>query len=75
MPVDPRYPEMLMQPDSRPISQEQLSAEVKSIYAGLVMVSALGLDLIAISLPISALPYAEAVLVTFHLISIIYQLQ
>jgi hypothetical protein len=38
MPVDPRFPEMLMQPDSRPISQEQLSAEVKSIYAGLVMV-------------------------------------
>jgi hypothetical protein len=38
MPIDPRFPEMLMQPDSRPISQEQLSAEVKSIYAGLVMV-------------------------------------
>jgi hypothetical protein len=38
MPVDPRFPEMLMQPDSRPISEEQLSAEVKSIYAGLVMV-------------------------------------
>lgn len=38
MPVDPRFPDMLMQPDSRPISQEQLSAEVKSIYAGLVMV-------------------------------------
>jgi hypothetical protein len=38
MPVDSRFPEMLMQPDSRPISQEQLSAEVKSIYAGLVMV-------------------------------------
>jgi hypothetical protein len=38
MPVDPRFPEMLMQPDARPISKEQLSAEVKSIYAGLVMV-------------------------------------
>jgi hypothetical protein len=38
MPVDPRFPEMPMQPDSRPILQEQLSAEVKTIYAGLVMV-------------------------------------
>ncbi|QDS74745.1 hypothetical protein FKW77_001179 [Venturia effusa] len=38
MPIDPRYPDMLMQPDSRPISQEQLAAEVKSIYAGLTMV-------------------------------------
>jgi hypothetical protein len=38
MPVDPRFPDMLMQPDSRPISQEQLAAEVKSIYAGLTMV-------------------------------------
>ncbi|KAE9982202.1 hypothetical protein EG327_005932 [Venturia inaequalis] len=38
MPIDPRYPDMLMQPDSRPISQQQLAAEVKSIYAGLTMV-------------------------------------
>jgi len=38
MPVDPRYPDMLMEPDSRPISQEQLAAEVKSIYAGLTMI-------------------------------------
>ncbi|KIW02440.1 hypothetical protein, variant [Verruconis gallopava] len=38
MPVDPRWPDMLLQPDSRPISQEQLAAEVKSIYAGLTMV-------------------------------------
>ncbi|OCK78749.1 hypothetical protein K432DRAFT_256528, partial [Lepidopterella palustris CBS 459.81] len=29
---------LLLQPDSRPISQEQLAAEVKSIYAGLTMV-------------------------------------
>jgi hypothetical protein len=35
---DGRFPTMVMQPDWRPISQEQLSAEVKSIYAGLVVV-------------------------------------
>jgi hypothetical protein len=35
---DPRYPSLLLQPDSRPISQEQLASEVKSIYAGLTMV-------------------------------------
>jgi len=35
---DPRYPGLLLQPDSRPISQEQLASEVKSIYAGLSMV-------------------------------------
>jgi hypothetical protein len=35
---DPRYPELLMQPDSRSISQEQLASEVKAIYAGLTMV-------------------------------------
>ncbi|KAF2715133.1 hypothetical protein K504DRAFT_367840 [Pleomassaria siparia CBS 279.74] len=35
---DPRYPDLLLQPDSRPISQEQLASEVKSIYAGLTMV-------------------------------------
>ncbi|KAH8730525.1 hypothetical protein GQ44DRAFT_606574, partial [Phaeosphaeriaceae sp. PMI808] len=34
----PIYPGLLLQPDSRPISQEQLPAEVKSIYAGLAMV-------------------------------------
>jgi hypothetical protein len=38
MPMDPRWPEMLIHPDSKPISQEQLAAEVKSIYAGLTMV-------------------------------------
>ena len=38
MPIDPRWPDMLLQPDSRPISQEQLAAEVKSIYSGLTMV-------------------------------------
>ncbi|KAL5119298.1 hypothetical protein ACEQ8H_002785 [Pleosporales sp. CAS-2024a] len=37
-PTDPRYPGLLLQPDSRPISQEQLASEVKSIYAGLTMV-------------------------------------
>jgi hypothetical protein len=35
---DQRYPGLLLQPDSRPISQEQLASEVKSIYAGLTMV-------------------------------------
>jgi hypothetical protein len=35
---DSRYPGLLLQPDSRPISQEQLASEVKSIYAGLIMV-------------------------------------
>jgi hypothetical protein len=33
-----RYPGLLLQPDSQPISQEQLTSEVKSIYAGLIMV-------------------------------------
>jgi hypothetical protein len=32
------YQDRLLQPDSRPISQEQLAAEIKSIYAGLTMV-------------------------------------
>jgi hypothetical protein len=35
---DPRYPGLLLQSDSRAISQEQLASEVKSIYAGLTMV-------------------------------------
>lgn len=38
MPIDPRWPDILLQPESRPISQEQLAAEVKSIYVGLTMV-------------------------------------
>lgn len=32
--------DMILQPETRPISQEQLVAEVKGIYAGLVMVEA-----------------------------------
>ncbi|KAH8645922.1 hypothetical protein BGZ60DRAFT_392345 [Tricladium varicosporioides] len=32
--------DMMLQPETRPISQEQLVAEVKGIYAGLVMVEA-----------------------------------
>ncbi|KAF1991083.1 hypothetical protein K402DRAFT_170744 [Aulographum hederae CBS 113979] len=36
--TDPRWPNLVLQQDSRDISQEQLAAEVKSIYAGLVMV-------------------------------------
>ncbi|KAH8909360.1 hypothetical protein BR93DRAFT_863699, partial [Coniochaeta sp. PMI_546] len=33
-------PELIQQPETRPISQEQLVAEVKGIYAGLIMVEA-----------------------------------
>ena len=40
MPIDPRYPDMYLQPDSQPISLEQLALEVKSIYSGLTMVEA-----------------------------------
>ncbi|KXT12825.1 hypothetical protein AC579_7602 [Pseudocercospora musae] len=35
-----RFPGLILQPDSSPISQDQLAAEVKGIYAGLVMVEA-----------------------------------
>jgi hypothetical protein len=35
---DPRYPGLFPQPDSRPISQEQLVSEAESIYTGLTMV-------------------------------------
>ena len=38
IPADSRYPNLILQPDSRPISQEQLAAEVKSIYHGLTMI-------------------------------------
>ncbi|KAL6717752.1 hypothetical protein ACLMJK_003837 [Lecanora helva] len=38
-------PEMLLQPDTRPISTEQLAVEVKGIYAGLVMVEAKCIDI------------------------------
>lgn len=34
---DPSVNKMIGQPETRPISQEQLVAEVKGIYAGLVM--------------------------------------
>ncbi|KAK3897571.1 hypothetical protein C8A05DRAFT_38878, partial [Staphylotrichum tortipilum] len=37
-PPDDDSTEVLKQPDTRAISQEQLVAEVKGIYAGLVMV-------------------------------------
>jgi hypothetical protein len=33
-----RFPDIMMQPPSRPISQEQLIKEVRTIYAGLTMV-------------------------------------
>ena len=36
--AEARYPGLIMQPDSRPISHDQLAAEVKGIYGGLVMV-------------------------------------
>ncbi|KAI9653621.1 MAG: hypothetical protein M1821_006968 [Bathelium mastoideum] len=38
IPYQAKYPDLIMQPDSRPISHDQLAAEVKGIYAGLVMV-------------------------------------
>jgi hypothetical protein len=38
MPMDPRYPDLILQPSSRPISVEQLTLEVKSIYSGLTLV-------------------------------------
>ena len=34
------HPDLILQPDSSPISQDQLAAEVKGIYGGLVMVEA-----------------------------------
>ena len=37
-------PEILLQPETRPISHEQLVVEVKGIYAGLVMVEAKCID-------------------------------
>ena len=36
---------MLLQPDTKPISHEQLVVEVKGIYAGLVMVEAKCIDI------------------------------
>jgi hypothetical protein len=44
-PTDPRYPNLIMQPDSRGISQEQLGKEVRAIYAGLTMVEAKAISL------------------------------
>ena len=38
MPFSPLCPDMVLQPESQPISQEQLATEVKSIFAGLTMV-------------------------------------
>ncbi|KAK4992104.1 hypothetical protein LTR66_006367 [Elasticomyces elasticus] len=40
LPAQARYPNIVLQPDSRPISQEQLAAEVKGIYAAIVMLEA-----------------------------------
>ena len=37
-------PELLLQPETRPISHEQLMIEIKGIYAGLVMVEAKCID-------------------------------
>ena len=42
--VEDQDPEMLIQPETRPISHEQLVTEVKGIYAGLVMVEAKCID-------------------------------
>ncbi|KAF2184973.1 hypothetical protein K469DRAFT_726878 [Zopfia rhizophila CBS 207.26] len=37
---NPRWPDLLLEPNTRPISQEQLTLEVKSIYAGLTKIEA-----------------------------------
>ena len=42
--VEDAVPELLFQPETRPISHEQLVTEVKGIYAGLVMVEAKCID-------------------------------
>ncbi|MCJ1286474.1 hypothetical protein MMC26_005820 [Xylographa opegraphella] len=42
---DEPVPELLLQPETRPISHEQLVVEVKGIYAGLVMVEAKCMDI------------------------------
>ena len=42
---DPELESLIKQPESRPISQEQLVAEVKGIYAGLVMVESKCIDI------------------------------
>ena len=44
IPEMPLQPEMLLQPETRPISHAQLAAEVKGIYAGLVVVEAKCVD-------------------------------
>ncbi|KAI1667995.1 EST1-DNA-bind domain containing protein [Pyrenophora tritici-repentis] len=36
--IDPRYPDMIFRPGNKPISQEELDSEVKSIYRCIVMV-------------------------------------
>ena len=43
--VQDTQPEMLLQPETRPISHDQLVVEVKGIYAGLVMVEAKCIDI------------------------------
>jgi Est1 DNA/RNA binding domain len=43
-PYPEKNPGLVLQPETRPISQEQLVAEVKGIYAGLVMVEAKCVD-------------------------------
>jgi Est1 DNA/RNA binding domain len=43
-PYPEKNPRLVLQPETRPISQEQLVAEVKGIYAGLVMVEAKCVD-------------------------------
>src|SRR5690242_13696363 len=44
-PIDPRYPGLIMQLDSRGVSHEQLGKEVQAIYAGLTMVEAKAISL------------------------------
>jgi hypothetical protein len=44
-PLIPENYDIILQPETRPMSQEQLVAEVKGIYAGLVMVEAKCIEL------------------------------
>ncbi|KAI9761449.1 MAG: hypothetical protein M1840_001793 [Geoglossum simile] len=44
IPLDGENPGLVLQPETRPITQDQLLAEIKGIYAGLVMVEAKCVD-------------------------------
>ena len=45
MVIDDRWPEMIMQANSKEISKEQLANEVRAIYSGIKMVENKTIDL------------------------------